>query len=56
MGQPTLEAFAREHLSKLGCTVKLGTRLVSFTQDERCDRVKIAKHCGATGKGKSKKT
>ncbi|KAI6108246.1 FAD binding domain-containing protein [Pisolithus sp. B1] len=44
MGQPTLEAIMREHLAKLGCTVELGTRLVSFMQDEKCVRVKVAKH------------
>ncbi|KAI6105247.1 FAD binding domain-containing protein [Pisolithus croceorrhizus] len=46
MGQPTLEAIVREHLAKLGCTVELGTRLVSFVQDEKCVRVKIAKNYG----------
>ncbi|KAI5999461.1 FAD binding domain-containing protein [Pisolithus marmoratus] len=49
MGQPTLEAIVREHLAKLGCTVELGTRLVSFTQDEQCVRVKVAKHLGDSG-------
>ncbi|KIO07921.1 hypothetical protein M404DRAFT_376473 [Pisolithus tinctorius Marx 270] len=49
MGQHVLEAILREHLAKLGCTVELGTRLVSFTQDEKCVRVKIAKHRGDDG-------
>ncbi|KIK17625.1 hypothetical protein PISMIDRAFT_214758 [Pisolithus microcarpus 441] len=49
MGQPTLEAIAREHLSKLGCTVELGTRLISFSQDEKCVRAKVVKHRGDNG-------
>ncbi|KAI6024605.1 FAD binding domain-containing protein [Pisolithus microcarpus] len=44
MGQPVLEAIMREHLAQLGCTVELGTRLVSFTQDDKCVRVKVGKH------------
>ncbi|KAI5982339.1 FAD binding domain-containing protein [Pisolithus albus] len=44
MGQPVLEAIMREHLAQLGCTVELGTRLVSFTQDEKSVRVKVVKH------------
>ncbi|KAI6108290.1 FAD binding domain-containing protein [Pisolithus sp. B1] len=44
MGQPTLEAIIREHLAKLGCTVELGTRLISFSQDERCVRAKVVKY------------
>ncbi|KAI5988820.1 FAD binding domain-containing protein [Pisolithus albus] len=44
MGQPVLEAIMSEHLAQLGCTVELGTRLVSFTQDERSVRVKVVKH------------
>ncbi|KAI6095819.1 FAD binding domain-containing protein [Pisolithus croceorrhizus] len=43
MGQPTLEAIVREHLAELGCTVELGTRLVSFSHDERCVRAKVVK-------------
>ncbi|KAI6096471.1 hypothetical protein EDD16DRAFT_1719787 [Pisolithus croceorrhizus] len=49
MGQPTLEAIMREHLAKLDCTVELGTRLFSFVQDEKCVRVKVAKHRGGDG-------
>ncbi|KAI6154838.1 FAD binding domain-containing protein [Pisolithus tinctorius] len=49
IGQPTLEAIMLQHLSKLGCTIEFGTRLVSFTQDEKCVRAKIAKHCGEDG-------
>ncbi|KAI6108293.1 FAD binding domain-containing protein [Pisolithus sp. B1] len=49
MGQPTLEAIMREHLAKLGCTVELGTRLVSFMQDDKCVRVRIAKRHGDDG-------
>ncbi|KAI6033342.1 FAD binding domain-containing protein [Pisolithus marmoratus] len=49
MGQPTLEAIVREHLAKLGCTVKLGTQLISFTQDDKCVRAKVVKHCGDEG-------
>ncbi|KAI6117244.1 FAD binding domain-containing protein [Pisolithus croceorrhizus] len=45
MGQQTLEAILREHLAKFGCTVELGTRLASFTQDDQCVRAKIVKHC-----------
>ncbi|KAI6008117.1 FAD binding domain-containing protein [Pisolithus orientalis] len=44
MGQNTLEAILREHLAKFGCTIELGTRLVSFTQDDKCVRAKIVKH------------
>ncbi|KAI6117888.1 hypothetical protein EV401DRAFT_2179727 [Pisolithus croceorrhizus] len=44
MGQPVLEEIMREHLAQLGCTVELGSRLVSFTQDEKCVRVKVGKH------------
>ncbi|KAI6003389.1 hypothetical protein EDC04DRAFT_3146961 [Pisolithus marmoratus] len=44
MGQPTLEAIVREHLAKLGCTVELGTQLISFTQDEKCVRAKVVRH------------
>ncbi|KAI6008112.1 FAD binding domain-containing protein [Pisolithus orientalis] len=43
MGQPTLEAILREHLAKFGCAVELGTRLVSFTQDDKCVKAKIVK-------------
>ncbi|KAI6108243.1 FAD binding domain-containing protein [Pisolithus sp. B1] len=49
MGQPTLEAIMREHLARLDCTVELGTRLFSFVQDEKCVRVKVAKHRGDNG-------
>ncbi|KIK12276.1 hypothetical protein PISMIDRAFT_76704, partial [Pisolithus microcarpus 441] len=49
MGQPTLEAIVREHLAKLGCTVELGTRLISFSQDEKCVRAKVVKHRGDDG-------
>ncbi|KAI6033343.1 FAD binding domain-containing protein [Pisolithus marmoratus] len=49
MGQPTHEAIVREHLAKLGCTVKLGTQLMSFTQDETCVRAKIVRYCGDDG-------
>ncbi|KAI6099524.1 FAD binding domain-containing protein [Pisolithus croceorrhizus] len=44
IGQQTLEAILREHLAKFGCTVELGTRLASFTQDYQCVRAKIVKH------------
>ncbi|KAI6098041.1 FAD binding domain-containing protein [Pisolithus thermaeus] len=44
MGQPVLEEIMREHLAQLGCTVELGSRLVSFMQDEECVRVKVGKH------------
>lgn len=33
----------REHLTKFGCSVELGTRLASFTQDDQCVRAKIVK-------------
>ncbi|KAI6003387.1 hypothetical protein EDC04DRAFT_1022101 [Pisolithus marmoratus] len=46
MGQPTLEAIVRGHLAKLGCTVELGTRLISFMQDEECVRAKVVKYHG----------
>ncbi|KAI5982314.1 FAD binding domain-containing protein [Pisolithus albus] len=49
MGQPTLEAIAREHLAELGCTVELGTRLISFSQDEKCVRAKVVKNHGDNG-------
>ncbi|KAI6095821.1 FAD binding domain-containing protein [Pisolithus croceorrhizus] len=49
MGQPTLEAIVREHLAKLGCTVELGTRLISFTQDEKFVTAKVAKCRGDSG-------
>ncbi|KAI5982313.1 FAD binding domain-containing protein [Pisolithus albus] len=49
MGQPTLEAIAREHLAKLGCTVELGTRLIAFSQDEKCVRAKVVKSRGDSG-------
>ncbi|KAI6033338.1 FAD-binding monooxygenase [Pisolithus marmoratus] len=49
MGQPTLEAILRDHLAKLGCTVKLGTQLISCTQDEECVRAKVVKHRGDDG-------
>ncbi|KAI6154828.1 FAD binding domain-containing protein [Pisolithus tinctorius] len=44
MGQNTLEAILREHLAKFECTIELGTRLVSFTQDDKCVKAKIVKH------------
>ncbi|KAI6018035.1 hypothetical protein PISMIDRAFT_690216 [Pisolithus microcarpus 441] len=44
IGQQTLEAILREHLAKFGCTVELGTRLASFTQDDKSVRAKIFKH------------
>ncbi|KAI6033336.1 FAD binding domain-containing protein [Pisolithus marmoratus] len=50
MGQPTLEAIVREHLAKLGCTVELGTELVSFTQDEKCVRARVVRHRRDDGK------
>ncbi|KAI6098040.1 FAD binding domain-containing protein [Pisolithus croceorrhizus] len=46
MGQPALETIMRAHLAELGCTIELGTRLVSFTQDERFVRAKVAKFRG----------
>ncbi|KAI6105229.1 FAD binding domain-containing protein [Pisolithus croceorrhizus] len=49
MGQPTLEAIIREHLAKLGCTVELGTQLISFSQDERCVRAKVVKYRSDSG-------
>ncbi|KAI6008120.1 FAD binding domain-containing protein [Pisolithus orientalis] len=49
MGQHVLEAILREHLAKLGCTIELDTRLVSFTQDEKCVRVKLANRRGDDG-------
>ncbi|KAI5988747.1 FAD binding domain-containing protein [Pisolithus albus] len=49
MGQSTLEAIMREHLAKLGCTVELGTRLISFSQDGKCVRAKVVKHRGDDG-------
>ncbi|KAI6096480.1 FAD binding domain-containing protein [Pisolithus croceorrhizus] len=49
MGQPTLEAIMREHLAQHGCTIELGTRLISFSQDEKCVRAKVVKHRGDTG-------
>lgn len=39
-----LEAILREHLARFGCTVKLGTRLASFTQDGKCVRAKVVKY------------
>ncbi|KAF9507682.1 hypothetical protein BS47DRAFT_1366509 [Hydnum rufescens UP504] len=39
LGQSTIEAILRSHLSQLGVTVELGTELVDFTQDA----------CGVTG-------
>ncbi|KAI6008121.1 hypothetical protein F5J12DRAFT_905245 [Pisolithus orientalis] len=44
MGQHTLEEILREHLAKLGCTIELGTRLVSFTQDDKFVTAKVVKH------------
>ncbi|KAI6105245.1 hypothetical protein EDD16DRAFT_1747722 [Pisolithus croceorrhizus] len=44
IGQQTLEAILREHLAKFGCTVELGTRLDSFTQDDKGVRAKFFKH------------
>ncbi|KAI6154833.1 FAD binding domain-containing protein [Pisolithus tinctorius] len=44
MGQHTLEEILREHLAKFGCTVELGTRLASFTQDDKSVKAKIVKH------------
>ncbi|KAI6016653.1 hypothetical protein PISMIDRAFT_12663 [Pisolithus microcarpus 441] len=44
MGQPVLEAIIREHLANLGYTVELGTRLISFSQDERCVKAKVVKY------------
>ncbi|KAI5988794.1 FAD binding domain-containing protein, partial [Pisolithus albus] len=44
MGQPTLETIIREHLAQLGYTIELGTRLISFSQDERCVRAKVVKY------------
>ncbi|KAI6018037.1 hypothetical protein PISMIDRAFT_570228 [Pisolithus microcarpus 441] len=49
MGQPTLEAITREHLAELGCTVELGTRLISFTQDEKSVKAKVIKYSGNGG-------
>ncbi|KAI6108284.1 FAD binding domain-containing protein [Pisolithus sp. B1] len=43
MGQPALETIMRAHLAELGCTIELGTRLVSFTEDEKFVRAKVAK-------------
>ncbi|KAI6117898.1 FAD binding domain-containing protein [Pisolithus croceorrhizus] len=42
-------AIVREHLAKLGCTVELGTRLISFTQDEKCVRAQVVKRRGDSG-------
>ncbi|KAI6117275.1 FAD binding domain-containing protein [Pisolithus croceorrhizus] len=49
MGQPILEAIMCERLAELGCTVELGTRLVSFSQDEKCVRAKVVKRRGDNG-------
>ncbi|KAI6108294.1 FAD binding domain-containing protein [Pisolithus sp. B1] len=49
MGQPILEAIVCERLAELGCTVELGTRLVSFSQDEKCVRAKVVKRRGDDG-------
>ncbi|KAI5999441.1 hypothetical protein EDC04DRAFT_2612177 [Pisolithus marmoratus] len=43
-------AIVHEHLAKFGCTIELGTELVSFTQDEKCVRAKVVKHCCDDGK------
>ncbi|KAI6117272.1 FAD binding domain-containing protein [Pisolithus croceorrhizus] len=44
IGQQTLEAILRKHLAKFDCTVELGTRLASFTQDDNGVKAKIFKH------------
>ena len=33
LGQPTLEGILRSHLETYGCSVELGTELVSFEDD-----------------------
>lgn len=48
MGQPTLEGILRSHLARYGCTVELGTQLVSFVQDNTCVHAKL-KHCADNG-------
>ncbi|KAI5988738.1 hypothetical protein EDD15DRAFT_2198828 [Pisolithus albus] len=42
MDQPALEATMRAHVAELGRAVELGTRLVSFTQDEQSVRAKAS--------------
>ncbi|KAG6333364.1 hypothetical protein ID866_5729 [Astraeus odoratus] len=49
LGQANLEAALRSHLAGYGCTVELGTRLASFTQDDTCVRVKLFKHHAEDG-------
>ncbi|KAI6016649.1 hypothetical protein PISMIDRAFT_12649 [Pisolithus microcarpus 441] len=42
-------AIVREHLAKLGRTVELGTRLIPFSQGEKCVRAKVVKNRGGDG-------
>ena len=43
LGQPTLEGILRSHLEKYGCSVELGTELVSFEDDGERVLAKLVK-------------
>ena len=43
LGQPTLEGILRSHLEKYGCSVELGTELVSFEDEGERVLAKLVK-------------
>jgi len=46
LGQPTLEGILRSHLEKYGCSVELGTELLSFEDDGERVLAKLIKRKG----------
>ena len=43
LGQPSLEGILRSHLEKYGCSVELGTELVSFEDEGERVLAKLVK-------------
>ena len=46
LGQPSLEGILRSHLEKYGCSVELGTELVSFEDEGERVLAKLVKRKG----------